>query len=195
MITRVYGKADTYELEFHRDSGTWCASVPADLSDGKYVCEIWALDSFGFTAYYTGILYMFDGKAIFRLLGDDIIFKHMPDSILVSLTETVSISLQADNLIFIYTGDENGVKTEFILGEEKTQTFTVKSTTGKTLVITDAKFTLNSNGKVIQQGACDIDGENIRCLIKPTELGSMYLEIEYVIAPETRKARIEINVI
>lgn len=87
-----------------------------------------------------------------------------------------------------------GLKAEFILGEEKRLEFEVKSKTGKAIVITEAKFKLNSNGKVIQEGNCDIDGQKLYCLVKPTERGCMYLELEYVIAPETRKARINIDV-
>lgn len=86
-------------------------------------------------------------------------------------------------------------KIPFILGEEKKLSFEVKSSTGQTLIITEAKFTLNSNGKTIQEGKCDIDGQKIHCLIKPTEIGCMYLELEYKIAPETRKARIIIDVV
>lgn len=86
-------------------------------------------------------------------------------------------------------------KIPFILGEEKNLPFEVKSRTGQTLIITEAKFTLNSNGRVIQEGKCDIDGQKLHCLVKPTETGCMYLELEYKIAPETRKARINIDVV
>lgn len=89
----------------------------------------------------------------------------------------------------------SGVSVDFILGEEKRLGFEVKSKSGQTLVITEAKFQLISNGTVLQGGNCDIDGQKLYCLIKPTERGYMYLEMEYVIAPETRKARININVV
>ena len=87
-----------------------------------------------------------------------------------------------------------GMGIDFILGEEKNLPFRVRSLTGQSVVITDAVFKLMSNGEVIQEGKCDIDGQMIYCLIKPTEIGCMYIEIEYVIAPETRKARFNINV-
>ena len=88
----------------------------------------------------------------------------------------------------------NGVGIDFILGEEKTLQFRVRSNSGKTLVILEATFKLMSNGNIIQEGKCDIDGQMISCLVKPTEIGCMYLEIEYHIAPDTRKARFNINV-
>lgn len=86
------------------------------------------------------------------------------------------------------------MEANFILGEERKLDFEVKSKSGRQLVITEASFILYSNGNVLQEGKCDIDGQKLYCLVKPTERGCMYLELEYVIAPETRKARIDINV-
>lgn len=84
---------------------------------------------------------------------------------------------------------------EFILGEEKKLTFEVKSRSGRQIVINDASYELHSNGEVQQSGKCIIDGAKLHCIIKPAERGAMYLEIEYVIPPETRKARLQINVV
>lgn len=87
------------------------------------------------------------------------------------------------------------MKREFILGEEKMLDFEVKSKSGQMIIISSASFELKHNGKTVQEGKMDIDGQKLHCLIRPTATGNMYLEIKYVIAPEIRKARIEIDVI
>ena len=65
---RVWGKADNFDIEltfigYTRD-GTgelWQCEVSADVQDGQYACEIWAINEAGKTAYWTGILYMVNG--------------------------------------------------------------------------------------------------------------------------------------
>ena len=81
------------------------------------------------------------------------------------------------------------------MGEEKRLCFEIKSKTGRDLVIAQASFKLIDNGEVIQEGSCSVEGLKLNCLVKPDRTGAMYLEITYIIAPETRKARITINVI
>lgn len=98
MIERVYGKADKYEIEFAEDGGLWKAAVPADLTDGKYVVELWAIDSFGFTAYFTGILYMFDGQAVIELTQDDIYLGFYQDDLSLSLREDIELLLMSDTV-------------------------------------------------------------------------------------------------
>ncbi len=61
-IARVWGKADSFDIEFKHLGGTrWKASVPPDYNDGVYAVEIWALNEFGETAYWAGELFMCDG--------------------------------------------------------------------------------------------------------------------------------------
>lgn len=72
MVTRVWGKADSFELVFSpsRD-GQWYANVPADLEDGQYVVELYCCDSGGSTAYWTGILYLNNSEAVrVRIVAD-----------------------------------------------------------------------------------------------------------------------------
>ena len=110
MITRVYGKADNFELEFKLDGGVWNAAVPADLSDGKYVCEFWAVDSYGYTSYYTGILYMFDGKAVLELVKDDIVIEVCPSDFALILGEPdFTLELLGDIILIDYVGEEIGL--------------------------------------------------------------------------------------
>lgn len=106
MIKRVYGKADNYELEFKEDGGFWRAAVPADLTDGKYVCEFWAIDDYGFTAYYTGILYMFDGQAAIELTQDDIYLGFYRDDLSLSLCEDKELLLMGDTVFIDLIGAE-----------------------------------------------------------------------------------------
>lgn len=73
MITNVWGTADEYDLVFQQQAnGYWEVAVPADLQDGMYVVELYARDQYGFVAYYTGILFLFDGQASLELSSDDI---------------------------------------------------------------------------------------------------------------------------
>lgn len=72
MVTRVWGKADSFELVFSpsRD-GQWHANVPADLEDGQYVVELYCCDENGGTAYWTGILYLNNSEAVrVRIVAD-----------------------------------------------------------------------------------------------------------------------------
>lgn len=72
MIIEMYGKCDNYEITFTQNAaGLWEAGVPADYEDGQYVVEIWALDITGLIIYWTGILYMYDGKVVFLQLAED----------------------------------------------------------------------------------------------------------------------------
>lgn len=62
QIIRVWGKADSFDIEFTRVGGTrWEASVPPDTNDGQYAVEIWAVNEFSEIAHWTGELYMCNG--------------------------------------------------------------------------------------------------------------------------------------
>lgn len=61
MVTRVWGRADSFELVFSPLGGSWehwAASVPADLEDGQYIVELYCEDDGGNTGFWTGILYL-----------------------------------------------------------------------------------------------------------------------------------------
>lgn len=69
---RMWGRADQHDLTFDQASnGAWQASVPADLTDGRYVCEIWAENAVGEQTYWTGTLYMADSRLVCVHLMDD----------------------------------------------------------------------------------------------------------------------------
>lgn len=106
MITRVYGKADNFELVFTEDGGAWSVLVPADLEDGKYVVELYAEDSYGFTSYFTAILYMFDGKAVLKLNEDDICFGMHGDDLAVLLLCEQEINMVSDEIYLNFLGGD-----------------------------------------------------------------------------------------
>ncbi len=65
MVIKVWGKADSFELVFSHISGDiWQTEVPTDIRDGQYVVELYALDDSGNQAYWAGILYLCNSKAV-----------------------------------------------------------------------------------------------------------------------------------
>lgn len=71
MVTRVWGKADLFELVFSPSGDLWVAAVPADLEDGQYAVELYCEDEKGSMAYWTGILYLNSGADVkIRIVAD-----------------------------------------------------------------------------------------------------------------------------
>ena len=65
MVTRVWGKADFFELVFTSLGGDrWNAVVPPDLQDGQYVLELYCQDDHGNIAFWTGILYLSNADGV-----------------------------------------------------------------------------------------------------------------------------------
>jgi len=88
-IVRVWGKADKYDLTFHKGAdGGWNTAVPPDLTDGQYATEIHALDEQGMIALWTGILYMHNGRACLHLKEDEYTFWFLPQTELVPKYES-----------------------------------------------------------------------------------------------------------
>lgn len=70
-ILRVWGKADSFDIEFTHEGGTrWKCFVPPDTKDGQYAAEIWAVNEFGELAYWTGELFMVNGVCCLQLNKD-----------------------------------------------------------------------------------------------------------------------------
>lgn len=72
MVTRVWGKADSFELVFSPlGDGLWNADVPVDLEDGQYIVELYCEDQSGSRAYWTGILYLNNSEQVrVRIMAD-----------------------------------------------------------------------------------------------------------------------------
>ncbi len=91
MIVEMYGRCDNYDITFSQNTaGLWETRVPADYEDGMYVVEIYALDETGLIIYWTGILYMCDGRVVFLELAEDpyrVIIGTTTDEILVGVID------------------------------------------------------------------------------------------------------------
>ena len=63
-IIRLWGTADKFEIEFNKNTSTgrWDVTIPADLEDGHYVVELYAMNEYGETGYWTGVLFMLQGR-------------------------------------------------------------------------------------------------------------------------------------
>ncbi len=71
-IIAMCGHCDSFDVTYTKiGENHWETEVPADLSDGKYVVEIYGLDETGYIAYWTGILYMFDSRVVMLELLPD----------------------------------------------------------------------------------------------------------------------------
>ena len=85
-IEMVWGTCDGYGILFTQVSNdTWICDVPADLSDGMYIVEIYARTFGGVTIYTTAILHMFDSKCVS--------FKFMNDGVYVAI-KTININIE-----------------------------------------------------------------------------------------------------
>ena len=98
MLVEMYGHCDDFDVVYTCiEPGLWQATVPADLTDGKYVVDIYGVDSTGYIVYWTGILYMYDGRVISLEL--------LPDSAVTVWTDSISVSCVWDStdIIDIHT--------------------------------------------------------------------------------------------
>lgn len=65
------------DILFREISGNeWEAIVPADLTDGQYIVEVWGETQNGFVIYTTAILYLCDSRCVsLKFISDDILVK------------------------------------------------------------------------------------------------------------------------
>lgn len=101
MVTKVWGKADRFELVFSNlGNDNWAANVPADLEDGQYVVELHCEDEEGNRAYWTGILYMSNSEnASVRIVADKFKLWMMNESTLELQKDTISLSISSVCLV------------------------------------------------------------------------------------------------
>ncbi len=87
-------------------------------------------------------------------------------------------------------------KRSWILGEDKYVDLEVRSRQAGQVVIPRADWELSRNGADApeQAGACEVRDGRISALVEPRETGLYTLEITYEIPPETRKARVILDV-
>ena len=95
IITDVWGKADTLNLVYSLDSdGLWTVNVPPDLSDGCYAAEIWAKNLCGEVGYWSGFLYMHQGRARLYLESKKYSLWLMPSQMVLSGDMPIEIHLE-----------------------------------------------------------------------------------------------------
>lgn len=71
-VVAMYGYCDNFYVTYKKvGENRWETEVPADLSDGKYVIEIYGEDETGGIVYWAGILYMFDSRVVMLELLPD----------------------------------------------------------------------------------------------------------------------------
>lgn len=81
----MYGHCDAFDVVYTQiGKDQWQATVPPDLTDGKYVVDIYGVDNTGFLVYWAGILYMYDSRLIKIEL--------LPDSCVIFYTDAVDVS-------------------------------------------------------------------------------------------------------
>lgn len=72
-IVRVYGRADSFDIELTRNGEKWEVDVPPDLTDGVYAVQLTAVNDAGETAHWVGELFMVGGVCCLRL--DEVRFR------------------------------------------------------------------------------------------------------------------------
>lgn len=95
-IIRLWGTADNFDIEFDRDTvtGLWETQIPADLEDGHYVVELFAMNEYGETGYWTGVLFMLQGRPHIHIQPPRYVIWCRSESSIEMLPHTWSISEQ-----------------------------------------------------------------------------------------------------
>lgn len=60
-IVRVFGKADSFDIELTKQGGHWIVDVPPDLVDGVYAVQLTAVNEFNEVGHWVGELFMCNG--------------------------------------------------------------------------------------------------------------------------------------
>lgn len=95
-VESMWGTCDGKGIIFTRIHDTeWICDVPPDLSDGRYIVEIWAGLTSGGIIYTTAILYMFDGKCVSLEMVNDGVY------VIIKLTDYVERLKQDDHIVSI----------------------------------------------------------------------------------------------
>lgn len=66
-VIRVFGRADSFDIEFKSQGDAWVVDVPPDMTDGVYAVQLTAIDENNVRAFHVGELYMVNGICCFRL--------------------------------------------------------------------------------------------------------------------------------
>lgn len=194
MVTKVIGKVDGQEVIYERSEGDlWKVTVPLDL-DGMYVIEVSAYDEVGNISFCTKMLLIVDPATLCAKL--------------ISLDYTVEVvskeyDVQQKIMIlrwkqYIHITIERGAvvnRVKFILGEDKHIELLIRSPNNEPFTIISASYDLRRYGEMEASGECDINGHYLDIKLAPQCKACYVLEVTYMVADSTRKARIEVEVI
>ena len=86
-------------------------------------------------------------------------------------------------------------RVKFILGEDKHIELLIRSPNNEPFTIISASYDLRRYGEVEASGECDINGHYLDIKLAPQCKSCYVLEVTYMVADSTRKARIEVEVI
>ena len=86
-------------------------------------------------------------------------------------------------------------RVNFILGEDKHIELLIRSPNNEPFTIISASYDLRRYGEVEASGKCDINGHYLDIKLAPQRKACYVLEVTYMVADSTRKARIEVEVI
>lgn len=70
-VIRLFGKADSFDIEFSRKGEKWTVDIPPDMTDGVYAVQLTAVDENGDTAYWVGELFMCSGICHLKIEKSD----------------------------------------------------------------------------------------------------------------------------
>lgn len=166
MVTKVIGKVDGQEVIYERSEGDlWKVTVPLDL-DGMYVIEVSAYDEAGNISFCTKMLLIVDPATLCAKL--------------ISLDYTVEVVSKEYDV----TIKNNDFKVETIYPHHHRKG-----------CCCGASYDLRRYGEVEASGECDINGHYLDIKLAPQCKACYVLEVTYMVADSTRKARIEVEVI
>lgn len=98
-IIRLWGTADQFDIEFKKNNytGRWDTTIPADLEDGHYVVELYAMNKFGEVGYWTGVLFMLQGRPHIHIQPPRYVIWSKPESSISLLPEIWSVSTKVES--------------------------------------------------------------------------------------------------
>lgn len=170
-IVSVYGKVDSVDVicRYDHDTSAWVVEVPADYTDGMYVCEFWCVNDRGYIGYRTAVLYLTDGRK-------------------------THISFVDYGYEIAYVSNSQKIIIDFLLGEEKYLDFMVRHENNEKFYIQSAEYRLIRRDEVEDSGKMKVEQQKLSVKLNPRKMGHYILEVTCKIADETRKARFFIDV-
>ena len=67
-VIRVFGKADSFDIELTPNGDRWEVDIPPDLTDGVYAVQLTAINEVGDEAHWVGELFMCNGVCCINLV-------------------------------------------------------------------------------------------------------------------------------